>query len=164
MSSQDSIWIDYKEYEHLCEKQGKLSPYFILTYAQEDEFRFILYVANNLYMGVKMIFPNEYPFKPPTVSILDGRESEITTYLAFCRDISRDQFLNIRDCLCCGSLMCGDNWSVNKDAIAILKEVYEMYMYRRRHVEKICCNSMIRQRFGNPAEDLIKFGKITRYL
>ena len=81
-----------------------------------------------------------YPFRPPRI-IYNGKD-----ILLFYRKLSDGSSKKIRDdlskllgvggCMCCASLVCGNNWSVNNTIKNLLEEFEKFCNIKKRSVER----------------------------
>lgn len=67
----------------------------------------------------KFIILEDYPFKPPRVYI---NEENIRNKLCHATKI-----LELRECLCCNSILCSNNWSPTKQIGDIITEYNHIY-------------------------------------
>lgn len=87
---------------------------------------------------VFMELPNSYPFAPPKNVLVNG--------LPY-RNLLATQLLAdmCGRCVCCDSLLCGDNWSCGKNIAELLVEVVHNLRSKSRAVERICASVVVRR-------------------
>ena len=81
-----------------------------------------------------------YPFRPPRITY-NGKD-----ILVFYRELSYGSSKKIRDdlsklldswgCMCCASLLCGNNWSVHNTIKNLLEEFEKFRQIKKRSVER----------------------------
>jgi ubiquitin-protein ligase len=69
---------------------------------------------------VSLIFPKEYPFKPPKVKISG------INYSDFLGEYQNSGLNNRKKCLCCNTIICRHNWAPDKDLFDVIIEIYNI--------------------------------------
>jgi len=97
-------------------------------------------------------FPRNWPWGPPTVTYYDKDIQEL--YRAgqlFANDILK---LSDIGCLCCGSILCRDRWSINRKIQDIVEEFVKITSWRARVVERFLCKRIQENKIGRlPVND-----------
>ena len=85
-------------------------------------------------------YKSTYPFRPPCITY-NGKD-----ILVFYRELSYGSSKKIRDdilkllgqesCMCCASLLCGNNWSVHNTIKNLLEEFEKFRNIKKRSVER----------------------------
>jgi|694.fasta_scaffold35903_5 ubiquitin-protein ligase len=96
-----------------------------LSFDNELDSFVLIIVDNNItpyFNTVSIILPTEYPFKPPKIKL---NEHDYTSLLKM---NSRDKLNAVkkftgRDCLCCNTIICNDNWAPAITFIDIISEI-----------------------------------------
>ena len=109
----------------------------------------IYILVDNIHSGEDDIlvvkYKSEYPFKRPTVFYKNAdilvfykNLSEIHN-----REINHDfRKLHGEDCMCCSSLLCGNNWNVHNH-ITDIKREFEKYCHiKKRSIERFWCRKI----------------------
>lgn len=97
-------------------------------------------------------FKSRYPWAPPKVTYYEKDIQELyRTNSLFERDI-----LEISDigCLCCGSILCKDRWSITSKVNDIAEEFVKITSWRARVVERFLCKKIQNQKIKIPVEDV----------
>ena len=87
-----------------------------------------------------IVYKSTYPFRPPTITY-NGKD-----ILVFYRELSDCSSKKIKDdlskllgtesCMCCASLLCGNNWSVHNTIKNLLEEFEKFRNIKKRSVER----------------------------
>jgi hypothetical protein len=103
----------------------------------EDKTIYIPVEDENL---LTVVYKSAYPFRPPSVTY-NGKN-----LLIFYRELSDCSNKKIRDdmskllgdsgCMCCSSLLCGNNWSVHNTIKNLLEEFEKFRQIKKRSVER----------------------------
>ena len=99
-----------------------------------------------------LTFRSRYPWAPPKVTYYEKDIQELyRTNSLFERDI-----LEISDigCLCCGSILCKDRWSITSKVKDIADEFVKITSWRARVVERFLCKKIQNQKIKIPVEDV----------
>jgi hypothetical protein len=85
-------------------------------------------------------YGSTYPFRPPCITY-NGKD-----ILVFYRELSYGSNKKIRDdiskllgdngCMCCSSLLCGNNWSIHNTIKNLLEEFEKFCQIKKRSVER----------------------------
>jgi len=89
------------------------------------------FTTNYNYLSIKI--KECYPFRPPDV-IFNGKNviryyGELSNVLSTYKDFEK---LTGQQCLCCSSILCSNNWSLNNHIIDIKNEFQKIYDLRYR--------------------------------
>ena len=103
---------------------------------------------------VKIIYPNEYPFKQPNVYINNKEYLSILCNPTF----STDNIIKLANvnCLCCISILCGNNWNAGINILDILNEIDKFYTLKKRYVERIYATK-IKDKYLYPDSNIIEY-------
>ena len=87
------------------------------------------------------IFKNTYPFQPPKI-YYNGK-----SYLDLLRITDNDERNIVRkykkkDCLCCDSYYCSDNWSPSLNLIIIIEEIKSIVQLKKNIVHILLANKI----------------------
>lgn len=80
-----------------------------------------------------------YPFKEPEKLYING--TNIFSMYNKIVNLNNDFFKN--DCLCCKSLLCTTNWSINKTINDLIKEIILVIDYKKLYVKRILLRKII---------------------
>ena len=125
----------------------------------------VLYIPINMYPTLQhraenvgrdpalvFTFNQGFPWKPPTVRYYNKKIIEIYTVgPLFAKDI-----LKISDigCLCCGSILCKNNWNYQRKMQEIVDEFLKITSWRIRVIERYMCSKVQDKLIGRlPVED-----------
>jgi hypothetical protein len=90
----------------------------------------------------KFLLSKKYPFTIPTEILINNTNYKIL------KQISSQRFLVILkkkfgyDCLCCTSMLCGDNWSPAKKIADIVNEIEQTIVIKRKIFLYALCDSI----------------------
>ena len=85
-------------------------------------------------------FPDNYPFKGPSFSFNDQEWSMIyRTGSLFHEDMA---LISGKECLCCHSFMCPDNWHCVSRITQVVQEFMDITTYKVRVVERFLCKRL----------------------
>lgn len=89
----------------------------------------------------KLVFKETYPFKPPDIYYNDE------TYLELLKLKNKEEKdivkkLKNKDCLCCDSFYCNDNWSPSITLKSIVDEIREIVLFKKTINEIIIANKI----------------------
>ena len=85
-------------------------------------------------------FPDDYPFKGPSFSFNDQEWSMIyRTGSLFHEDMA---LISGKECLCCHSFMCPDNWHCVSRITQVVQEFMDITAYKVRVVERFLCKRL----------------------
>jgi hypothetical protein len=88
-------------------------------------------------------FPAEYPMKPPVVTYHGINIQEIFgTNSIFGNDMSK---ISDIECLCCGSIMCRNKWTIAHGVQQIVDEFIKITTWKARVVERLYCKKIQHQ-------------------
>jgi len=87
---------------------------------EENHIALVMVLQEKYTTMVSMIFPKEYPFRPPSVKI-----SELD-YTDFLGEYQQSDLDKRKKCLCCNTIICKHNWSPNKDLFDVVIEIYDL--------------------------------------
>ncbi len=94
---------------------------------------------------LKIVLGNSYPFKQPTVFCNNN------DIIKFYRDTHSNPIKELQDdmklltgkeCGCCQSFLCGDNWGPSIKIKDIIDEFHEMWIYWQRAIERFHCKKV----------------------
>ena len=91
--------------------------------------------------GIMVVtFPDNYPFKGPSFSFNDQEWSMIyRTGSLFHEDMA---LISGKECLCCHSFMCPDNWHCVSRITQVVQEFMDITAYKVRVVERFLCKRL----------------------
>ncbi len=96
-------------------------------------------------------FQNRWPWAPPKVTYYEKEIQELyRTSSIFERDILK---LSDIGCLCCGSILCKNRWSITSKVQDIINEFIKITSWRARVVERFLCKKLQYQKIKLPVED-----------
>tara|TARA_Y100001958_G_C20834062_1_gene283563 strand:- start:14 stop:556 length:543 start_codon:yes stop_codon:yes gene_type:complete len=75
-----------------------------------------------LLLPITFSFPKEYPFRPPSVKIMNGEN-----YVNILGRIQGIGLYKSEKCLCCNTLCCKNNWGPQKDMFDVIIEIYKNF-------------------------------------
>ena len=145
-----SLGIKNRHYNGFFQFCKHLSKYELIDVSSDNNIitaSFILKVTDHKHTIISIIFDKKgvYPWKPPRVKIFNEHD-----YLGFLRVESG--FLNKINidviCLCCSSIICHNNWNVQKKICNILDEIYENFIIKSRYMDHIMCKKVTEHIFG----------------
>ena len=111
---------------------------------------------------IKIQFSDEYPWKFPKVYIVDKNYNTKGSYLSCLRNI---KFSNSpKKCLCCDSLICGNNWSPTTNTINVMNEINGIFSKLNQNIVSASCRSVLRQKLGNKCEPFLSIAILDKYL
>ncbi len=85
-------------------------------------------------------FPAEYPFKGPIFSFNGhGWDTIYRTGSIFQKDM---ELISKKECICCHSLMCSNNWHCSNKITQIVQEFLDIATYKKRIVERFLCKRL----------------------
>ena len=90
----------------------------------------------------------DYPFKAPRVSIVDTQDNFIKSYFSIFQSFNTNfvnEIRNIigRSCMCCNTILCGDNWNPNYTIIDIAKEIIQNFNTIQRVKTRLTLKTII---------------------
>jgi len=109
---------------------------------------FFLQITSNKVTIISVIFDKNcyYPFKPPSIKIFNNID-----YINLLR-ISPTQLENLgvnnTSCLCCSSLTCKNNWSVQHNLSNIFQEIKHNLLLKSRLIDRIMAQKVLDQKIG----------------
>tara|TARA_Y100000591_G_C21670332_1_gene612585 strand:+ start:44 stop:625 length:582 start_codon:yes stop_codon:yes gene_type:complete len=109
---------------------------------------FLLQIIDNKCTYVSIIFNKQtcYPFKPPVVKIFD-----LYDYITLLK-INPTQLnamgVTNTSCLCCSSILCKNNWSVQKNLGDIFNEIQVNFKIKSRLLDRFFAQKIINTKFG----------------
>ena len=136
---------------------------YFLTDNSGNELRFIMFITSKIIYFIKIIYPSTYPFRPPKVIITDNEGSEKNNYLCSIRQINVYK-KGQKSCLCCESLMCGNNWGSINTTFDIMNELNDNFQTLHRNIVSASHNSVVRQKMGVYAGHFMEYGQIRQFL
>ena len=85
----------------------------------------LIIIDNNItpsFNTISIIFPDEYPFKPPKIKL---NEHDYDSLLKMNNPVKLNALKNLtgRDCLCCNTITCYDNWAPAMTIYDIISEI-----------------------------------------
>ena len=98
---------------------------FNLSFDNELDLFVLTIIDNNitpLFNTISIIFPDEYPFKPPKIKL---NEHDYDSLLKMNNPVKLNALKNLtgRDCLCCNTITCYDNWAPAMTIYDIISEI-----------------------------------------
>jgi len=97
-------------------------------------------------------FQKDWPWKPPTVTYYDKDIQEL--YRA--GQLFENDIVKLSDigCLCCGSILCRDRWTIASKIEDIVSEFIKITSWRARVVERFLCKRIQENKIGRlPVND-----------
>ena len=96
-----------------------------LTFDNELDLFVLTIIDNNItpsFNTISIIFPEEYPFKPPKIKL---NEHDYDSLLKMNNPVKLNALKNLtgRDCLCCNTITCYDNWAPAMTIYDIISEI-----------------------------------------
>jgi hypothetical protein len=110
---------------------------------------FLLPIVDEKYTFVNIIFTKEhcYPFKPPIVKIFN-----LYDYISLLK-LDPTQLneldVNISSCLCCSSILCKNNWNLQKNLGDIFNEIQKNLSIKSRLLDRFHAQKIIDIKFGH---------------
>tara|TARA_Y100000816_G_C26008356_1_gene527094 strand:+ start:339 stop:869 length:531 start_codon:yes stop_codon:yes gene_type:complete len=139
----------------------KIPPFeyaYIMDVKNESKFHtlnFLLELKKNVFINVDMKIPSEYPFKPPyNILINNFNYHELLQFEnVYLKKLGYDEKI----CLCCQSLACKNNWSLQKNIRDMLKEIYKNLNNKLRIRDLKMCKYVVEKKFGHylPIEEFL---------
>lgn len=87
---------------------------------EENHIALVIILQEKYTSVVSMIFPKEYPFRPPKVKI-----SELD-YTEFLGEYQKSELDKRKKCLCCNTIICRHNWAPDKDLFDVVIEINDL--------------------------------------
>jgi hypothetical protein len=104
-----------KEYELLCE------TYPNIHFSSNNSNQIEMTITENK-TNYKFVFNNYYPFKPPTIYYNGEPYLEVLRLKCDFQKKMVKKYKN-RDCLCCESYACHDNWAPSVKILDVIEEI-----------------------------------------
>ena len=111
-------------------------------------------ILENDNIQIKMEYTSIYPFKPPRNICINDHD-----YISLlkCRDIDLKKIgINVKKCLCCCSLTCGNNWNPSMNIENILNEIEDNLAIKKGIMYSIYCD-VIKRKYLLDDIPLIKY-------
>lgn len=84
---------------------------------------------------ISIIYTDVYPFKPPDKIFIN----KINVMIIYKNIMDKNK--DIKNCLCCSSLLCQSNWSIKYNIkYNIINEIDKIFEYRKYHIYKRLLN------------------------
>ena len=131
----------------------------------DDKNRKYLYVPINLYGTLQtraekvgrdpaliFTFDTLYPFRSPDIKYYNVDIKQIYR----CSPIFVKDMESVSDigCICCGSILCSNNWRVNYGVQSVINEFLKITTWKARVVERLMCKKVQKQLIARlPVED-----------
>jgi hypothetical protein len=116
-----------KKYPHNILYTDDISNYIILEIYENENKTDIIY---------KFIIKNYYPFTSPSV-YYNNSSYENLYKLSSQREQSILKILTNKECLCCSSILCSNNWNITFNFIDIINEINDYRKIKRNIFIKI---------------------------
>lgn len=99
-------------------------------------------ILENNTVKIKMLFDSFYPFNPPKNIYIND-----FNYLSLLKCKREDlKVLHInKQCLCCDSFLCKNNWGPTLNIFKIIKEIQQNLKIKRAIIDRIFCNCLKRK-------------------
>ena len=100
-----------------------------LTFDNELDLFVLTIIDNNItpqFNTFAFVLPNEYPFRPPKV-IINGQSYTKLIKMNNHEKLHVLKSLTDKDCLCCNTITCNDNWSPAMTFIDIISEIKQNF-------------------------------------
>lgn len=109
---------------------------------------FLLPIIDEKYTFINIIFTkhNSYPFKPPVVKIFN---SHYISLLKINPTQLNDVCVTTTSCLCCSSILCKNNWNVQKSLGDIFNEIQSNLSIKSRLLDRFFAKKIIDIKFGH---------------
>tara|TARA_B100000242_G_C42899436_1_gene417199 strand:+ start:96 stop:695 length:600 start_codon:yes stop_codon:yes gene_type:complete len=109
---------------------------------------FLLPVTNEKKTLVNIIFTKQcyYPFKPPNVKIFNSFD-----YISLLKiDPTQLNKMGIThtSCLCCSSILCKNNWNIQKNLSDVFNEIQENLKIKSRLIDRFFAQKIVDTKFG----------------
>lgn len=96
-----------------------------LSFTNDLDSLVLTIIDNNItpqFNTFSLVLPNEYPFRPPKV-IINGQNYTKLIKMNNHEKLHILKSLTDKDCLCCNTITCNDNWSPAMTFIDIISEI-----------------------------------------
>jgi len=112
----------------------------------EQNHIFLNVIFQNKYViNISMIFPKEYPFKPPQVKIC---EIEYKLYLSRIQMSIRNNRNYDTKCLCCNTICCRNIWNPHKNLFDVIIEIFINLNILYAPINKIMYKAILNKYLG----------------
>ena len=91
-----------------------------IAISKQDEVSIEGLFQNKYILPMTISFPKEYPFRPPSVKLMNGEN-----YINILGEIQGNGFYKGDKCLCCNTICCKGNWGPQKDIFEVVIEIYK---------------------------------------
>jgi len=128
-----------------------------MTLLRDTVFIYFMNIGNikDIIFEVRCGLPSEYPFKPPkiTYNLGNGKKSMTELYKLSRYESAELKTMNIgMDCLCCYTILCGDNWDVCLKMVDIGKELERLIKLRQRIRKRMMARKVQRKEMEIPSD------------
>ena len=125
-------------------KTNKNAYLYDIDNTEQVKASFILEVSKNKSTHVHLTFDSRkpYPFNSPEVKLFNYDYKSLLKI-----DVSRLNLEGI-NCLCCESLLCKNNWNVQKNLNLLFDEIHKNLNLKIRLSDLIICKHIVEQIFG----------------
>ena len=103
--------------------------YINLSFTTDSDSLILTIIDNNItpqFNTFSFVVPNDYPFRPPKV-IINGQKYTNLIKINNHEKLHVLKSLTDKDCLCCNTITCNDNWSPAMTFIDILSEIKDNF-------------------------------------
>ena len=100
-----------------------------LSFTTDSDSLVLTIIDNNItpqFNTFSFVLPNEYPFRPPKV-IINGQNYTKLIKMNNHEKLHVLKSLTDKDCLCCNTITCNDNWSPAMTFIDIISEIKQNF-------------------------------------
>ena len=100
-----------------------------LSFTNDSDSLIFTIIDNNItpqFNTFSFVLPNEYPFRPPKV-IINGQNYTKLIKMNNHEKLHVLKSLTDKDCLCCNTITCNDNWSPAMTFIDIISEIKQNF-------------------------------------
>lgn len=111
---------DYDKIRHKITNPHIFDNIFSLSIDSQNTVSIEGLFQNKFILPINLYFPKEYPFRPPRVKLMNGKN-----YIDILGEIQGYGFHKSEKCLCCSTICCKDNWGPQKDMFEVIIEIYK---------------------------------------
>ena len=112
-----------------------------------SKIEFLLEIRENIFLNVEMKLSTEYPFRGPLEVLIN--EYDYKYLLNFSPKYLKLLGYGETECVCCSTLHCRENWTVNNNITDVLKEIYKNLRNKLRIKDIKMCKYVVEKKFGH---------------
>jgi len=148
------------------ERRGPQKNCYLMDMGEETrskDYLYFLIEEDKKILQVKFIISSEYPFKPPEVKIGKYDYKSLLRKPSYIKQSYVENVMGIT-CMCCDTIICRNNWSVQCNLSDILHEIKKFWKFKKKIIEVFHCRKIVDKYFGHylPIEEFLLYDDPTK--